>query len=130
MKIMLKAIAEASKNMKTGSRTDDSMKALINAYNAASRTPSRSPEQVGRGNSSSGSGKGSSSGAGRSRAEIFAAFGLAVPDAPAGEVLCKEAAVLAEGPDLECHVISDASASDADDVRSCSAKECRPYKTL
>jgi hypothetical protein len=121
VKIMLKAIAEAAKNMKDGTRTDSSMKSLINAYNSASRTPSGSPEQ-GRGSSSC---SGTSKQGSKTRAEIFAAFGIPVQDGNV-DMLPEEAPVLPEERDLECQVISDASASDAEEVRSCSAKDCKP----
>ena len=52
---MLGAVADASRNLKTGTRTMPWLMDLINAHKAGSRTPSRSPE-----NSPRDKGKGSS----------------------------------------------------------------------
>jgi len=52
---MLKTIADASRNVKDGTRTEPWLTALMGVYRGAARTPSRSPEQERSGGGSSGS---------------------------------------------------------------------------
>ena len=94
---MLGAVADASRNLKTGTRTMPWLMDLINAHKAGSRTPSRSPENSPRDN-----GKGSSSS--RSRAQIFADFGLPTAQEPSLDV---------DVEDVDVEVLGDSQEGDA-----------------